>query len=73
MSEVYDRQKIQEELQKSDAVLNAFSKIVSGKSGYRTVIEKKPMVVKCKQCCSNLDLSQKFCHECGCKVELPAK
>ena len=42
MSDVHDRQRSQEEMQKSDAVLDAFSKIVSGgRAGYRTVIEKK--------------------------------
>jgi len=42
MSDVHERQRSQEDMQKSDAVLDAFSKIVSGgKAGYRTVIEKK--------------------------------
>ena len=57
------------EIQKSDAILEAFSKIVSGKAGYKAIIEKKPMIIKCKNCQTILDLSQKFCHECGTKVE----
>jgi rRNA maturation endonuclease Nob1 len=69
MSEIYSRQKIQEDLQKSDAILEAFSKIVSGKAGYRAIIEKKPMIIKCTNCQTILDISQKFCHECGTKVE----
>ena len=69
MSEIYNRQKIQEDLQKNDAIAMAFGKLVSGKAGYKAVIEKKPMVIKCNECCYTLDMSQKFCHECGAKVE----
>ena len=69
MGEIYDRQKMQEEMQKSDDFANAFGKLVSGKSGYKAVIEKKPLVIKCKSCNTNLDINQKFCHECGTKVE----
>lgn len=73
MGEVYNRQRIQEEMQKNDAILDAFSKIVSGKAGYKTVIEKKPMIIKCKNCQTILDINQKFCHECGTKVEKPSE
>jgi len=66
---IYDRQKMQEEMQRNDAVLDAFSKIVSGKAGYRTVIEKKPVIIKCNNCGTILDACEKFCHECGTKVE----
>ena len=64
---------MQEELQKNDAIAMAFGKLVSGKAGYKAVIEKKPMVLKCKNCGSTVDLNQKFCHECGSKVEKPVK
>ena len=73
MSEIYDRQKRQEELQKNDAIALAFGKLVSGRAGYKAVIEKKPIVLRCKHCGSVVDLNQKFCHECGAKVEKPAK
>jgi rRNA maturation endonuclease Nob1 len=66
---IHDRQKMQEEMQNNDAVLDAFSKIVSGKAGYRTVIEKKVIVIRCQNCQTVLDASEKFCHECGTKVE----
>ena len=69
MSEIHDRQKSQEELQRSDAFLNVFSKVVSGKAGYRAVIEMKPITTKCPQCGTVLDEKQKFCHECGIKNE----
>ena len=73
MAEIYDRQKMQENLQKNDAIAMAFGKLVSGKAGYKAVIEKKPMVLKCYYCNSIVDINQKFCHECGAKVEKPAK
>lgn len=61
-----------EEIQKNDEISDAFSKIVSGgRGGYKTVIEKKPMVIKCSKCHTNLDAKQKFCHECGTKIEKP--
>jgi rRNA maturation endonuclease Nob1 len=71
MSDIYNRQKVQEELQKNDAIAAAFGKLVSGKAGYKAVIEKKPMVLKCHHCSSVVDINQKFCHECGSKVEKP--
>jgi uncharacterized OB-fold protein len=73
MGEIYDRQKMQEELQKNDAIASAFGKLVSGKAGYKAVIEKKPMILKCRHCGSVVDINQKFCHECGAKVEKPVK
>ena len=69
MREIYNRQKVQEDMQKNDAIAMAFGKLVSGKPGYKAIIEKKPMVIKCNGCGSTLDMSQKFCHECGAKVE----
>lgn len=72
MSDIHDRQKAQEDMQKSDAVLDAFSKIVSGgRSGYRTVIEKKPILFFCRSCHNQIDKTQKFCHECGAKNDDP--
>lgn len=58
-----------DEIQKNDGISDIFSKIVSGKAGYKAVIEKKPMIIKCKNCQTTLDANQKFCHECGTKVE----
>ncbi len=59
-----------QELQQQEQFIDAFSKIVSGgKAGYRAVIEKKQVVIKCKNCEIILDENQKFCHECGTKVE----
>lgn len=68
MDDLYDRQKIQEDLQRSNDFTNVFSKIVSGKAGYKTIVDVKPITSKCK-CGTVLDERQKFCHECGAKNE----
>lgn len=48
----------------------AFSKLVSGgKAGYKTVIERKKEPLKCKNCGNILGGEEKFCPECGMKVE----
>lgn len=47
----------------------ALGKLFSGKSGYKPVIETKQKIIKCKNCSTILDEGEKFCHECGTKVE----
>lgn len=57
-------------MQKSNEILDAYSRIVSGgKSNYKAVIEKKKITLRCKNCSTVLEDTQKFCHECGMKVE----
>jgi len=73
MVEEYNRQKIQEDLQRSDDFTNVFSKIVSGKVGYKTIVDVKPITNKCPGCGAILDERQKFCHECGAKNEMYGK
>ncbi len=73
MGEIYDRQRIQEDLQRSDQFVDVFSKIVSGRAGYKTHVDVKPIILKCKTCGTTLDERQKFCHECGTKNEVPEK
>jgi uncharacterized OB-fold protein len=60
------------EFQNKDAIQDAFSKIVSGKKGYKAVIEQKVEPLKCQACGTQLDPIEKFCHECGAKVEKKA-
>ncbi len=72
MSDVIERQKQQEEMQKNDAVLDAFSLLVSGgRSGYKSVIEKKPILYYCRNCNNQIGKAQKFCDECGHKNDDP--
>ena len=58
-----------DELQKSDAIADVFGKLISGRAGYRPVIEKKEVIIVCPGCQTKLDPRQKFCHECGLKNE----
>jgi rRNA maturation endonuclease Nob1 len=44
-------------------------KFVSGKSGYKAVIERRKEILKCSQCAKILDGIEKFCPECGNKVK----
>jgi hypothetical protein len=58
------------ELQDSQAVADAYSKIVSGgRSGYKAVIERKKTVIKCDGCGTTLSGEEKFCPECGKKLK----
>jgi len=52
----------------SDAVADAFSFLVSGKRGYKTVIERKVEIVRCVECSLVLKGEEKFCPECGTKT-----
>ncbi|KKP91776.1 MAG: hypothetical protein UR98_C0040G0038 [Parcubacteria group bacterium GW2011_GWA1_36_12] len=50
------------------AVHDAFSFLVSGKRGYKAVIERKVEPVKCVECSLVLKGDEKFCPECGMKT-----
>jgi rRNA maturation endonuclease Nob1 len=52
---------------------NALGKLFSGKSGYKPVIETRQVIIRCKGCGKIVDECQKFCDECGTKVEHPHK
>jgi len=57
--------------QKPEAILDAYSKVVSGKSGYKAIIERKKIPPKCVKCGRGGDDGQKFCPQCGGKMEVP--
>ena len=72
--DVHEFQRRMEEMQRNNEVLDAYSRIVSGgKSSYKAVIEKKKITLRCKNCTTILEDNQKFCHECGMKVERPTQ
>ncbi|MFH1500415.1 MAG: hypothetical protein ABIE22_00525 [archaeon] len=56
-------------LQDNEAVQDAFSRLVSGRSGYKTIIEKDKPKIYCKGCTIELEGHEKFCPECGTKTE----
>ena len=63
-----------QEMQKSWAFADVFGKLISGKAGYKPVIENKKEILMCKRCMTPfLIQQQKFCHECGMQIEYPKK
>jgi predicted nucleic acid-binding Zn ribbon protein len=66
--EASDTQKRMQQIQREESFASAFSKIVSGKAGYKAVIEKKPVIIKCRKCDKQLEEGIKFCSDCGTKV-----
>ncbi len=52
--------------------LEIFGQLISGKKGYMPVIEKRVEVIRCKGCRREMQEGEKFCPECGTKVEIPA-
>lgn len=55
----------------NDSIVDAFSKLVSGRHGYKTVLEKKIVHPKCVKCGRGGDPEQKFCPMCGGKMIVP--
>ncbi len=54
-----------------ESIQDAFSKVVSGKIGYKSIIERKKPTPKCAKCGRGGDEGQKFCPHCGGKMEVP--
>jgi rRNA maturation endonuclease Nob1 len=57
--------------QDPDSLVDAYSKIVSGKVGYKAVIERRKPTPKCTKCGRGGDPDQKFCPQCGGKMTVP--
>mgnify|MGYP001616563547 CR=1 FL=1 len=59
-----------QEIQQDESFANVLGKLLSGREGYKPVIEKKQEILMCKICMTPLLIQkQKFCHECGVKME----
>lgn len=58
-------------LQAGNEIQDAYSLLVSGKKGYKAVIERKKIPPKCIKCGRGGDTDQKFCPQCGGKMEVP--
>jgi len=54
--------------QDNPEVADLFGQLISGKKGYKTIIEKSPKVLRCSCCQKMLDDDAKFCAECGTKI-----
>lgn len=57
-----------QEIQRTQSFSDAFGKILSGKSGYKPVIEVKKAEIRCKKCGKVFADPVKFCNECGAKI-----
>ena len=57
--------------QDPSSIQDAYAKVVSGKSGYRAVIERKKIPPKCIKCGRGGDEGQKFCPQCCGKMIVP--
>jgi hypothetical protein len=64
---------IQSNASNNPAFQDALGKLFSGRSGYKPVIESRQIIIKCKNCGKVMEDGQKFCGECGTRVELPKK
>jgi rRNA maturation endonuclease Nob1 len=53
----------------SEEVQEVFSRVVSGRKGYKAIIERKKEIPKCPQCTKILEGEEKFCPECGHKLK----
>jgi len=63
-------QKRMNEMQNNEAqIQELFGKLVSGKLGYKAVIEKNKPTPKCSGCSKILEGNEKFCPECGTKLK----
>ena len=62
-----DLRKFQEDGPDHDKVKSILGKILSGKDGYETIIEKKKDIKRCNDCNWALEGGEKFCPECGKK------
>jgi len=58
-------------LQNDPNVQDAYSLLVSGKKGYKAVIEKKKIPPKCVKCGRGGDEGMKFCPQCGGEMKIP--
>ena len=58
-------------LQSNSAVQDAYSLLVSGKKGYKAVIEKRKILPKCVKCNRPGEEGTKFCPQCGGEMKIP--
>jgi len=65
-------QKKMQEIQSSDTIADLFGQLVSGKKGYKAVIEVSRPAPKCS-CGKILEGTEKFCPECGNKTNFAEK
>ena len=67
----FDLTKYQEEGEEKDKIRKILGKVLSGRSDYEVVEEKREEIRRCSKCNWALEGGEKFCPECGspCVVE----
>lgn len=63
-----DLRKFQEAGEDQEKIKSIMGKILSGRDGYETIVEKKKKDERCPQCNWLLEGGEKFCPECGKKI-----
>lgn len=64
----YMQQRLQE-IQKDESFSSLLGQILSGRAGYVPVIEKREIIVRCKQCQIIVEKEWNFCPMCGLKID----
>ncbi len=64
----FDLRKFQEGGDEHEDMKDIFGKILSGRHGYRTVLDKTKAIPECGNCKKKLTNDEKFCPECGEKI-----
>ena len=59
--------------QNAESVQDAMGKILSGKAGYKPIIEKRVEIIRCKGCGREMEGTEKFCPDCGTKTDFGSK
>ena len=65
--EGFDLTRYQSDEDEQKKIAGIMGKMLSGRSGYEAVIEKKKEVLRCGECDWALQGGEKFCPECGAK------
>jgi len=53
------------------AIKSTLGELFSGKKGY--IVKEEPIIKPCRNCKKPVKSTEKFCQECGTKVELEVK
>jgi len=64
----FDLRKFQEEGKEKDKVKKIMGRVLSGRSGYEVVEEKREEKIKKCECGWPIEAGAKFCSECGEKI-----
>jgi len=64
----FDLTRYQEDEDEQGKIRKIMGKVLSGRSDYEAILEKKKEVLRCGDCNWALQGGEKFCPECGAKI-----